>query len=223
MGVAGVPARSIGSLHRMTPSVSIVLTRTSPSIWPSARQPRLFGFNRNPPIKVTKPLLASCLSFIGRMAFHPAVEGEEDDAVDAAGPQHAVESRHGQRRGLRADPEKLGAKAQFLGPLLRAPRDFAVKQHQLGAAVDAHVHQREHAAETLVPGTAERRQGGPEQRIGAVARLVGCALDADAGNADALRAKRDALQGLLTASGGHNLSETMWLKSEIAAVDAALG
>ena len=53
--------------------------------------------------------------------------------------------------------------------------------------------------------------------------LLDIALDADAGNADALRAKRDALQGLLTASGGHNLSETMWLKSEIAAVDAALG
>jgi hypothetical protein len=31
-----------------------------------------------------------------------------------------------------------------------------------------------------------------------------------------------ALDHLLVASGGTNLSETMWLKSEIAAVEAAL-
>ena len=34
--------------------------------------------------------------------------------------------------------------------------------------------------------------------------------------------KKDALQVLLRESGGANLSETMWLKSEIAAAEAAL-
>jgi hypothetical protein len=34
--------------------------------------------------------------------------------------------------------------------------------------------------------------------------------------------KKNALEVLLRESGGANLSETMWLKSEIAAVEAAL-
>jgi hypothetical protein len=34
--------------------------------------------------------------------------------------------------------------------------------------------------------------------------------------------KKDALERLLADCGGQNLSETMWLKSEIAAVEAAL-
>jgi hypothetical protein len=34
--------------------------------------------------------------------------------------------------------------------------------------------------------------------------------------------KKDALQVLLGQSGGANLSEVMWLKSEIAAAEAAL-
>jgi hypothetical protein len=38
----------------------------------------------------------------------------------------------------------------------------------------------------------------------------------------ALKIKKIALDHLLVASGGTNLSETMWLKSEIAAVEAAL-
>jgi alkyl sulfatase BDS1-like metallo-beta-lactamase superfamily hydrolase len=53
--------------------------------------------------------------------------------------------------------------------------------------------------------------------------LLDVALGADPTHKDALRVKRTALEHLLVQSGGTNLSETMWLKSEIAAVDAALG
>jgi alkyl sulfatase BDS1-like metallo-beta-lactamase superfamily hydrolase len=52
--------------------------------------------------------------------------------------------------------------------------------------------------------------------------LTDIALGAQATNADALRVKKDALQRLLADSGGSNLSEVMWLKSEIAAAEAAL-
>jgi glyoxylase-like metal-dependent hydrolase (beta-lactamase superfamily II) len=53
--------------------------------------------------------------------------------------------------------------------------------------------------------------------------LIDIALDAEPANRDALTVKKDALQVLLRESGGSNLSETMWLKSEIAAAEAALG
>ena len=52
--------------------------------------------------------------------------------------------------------------------------------------------------------------------------LLDIALGADPQNADALLVKKDALQLLLHESAGVNLSETMWLKSEIAAVETAL-
>lgn len=52
--------------------------------------------------------------------------------------------------------------------------------------------------------------------------LLDVALGAEPQNADAMAVKKHALQALLTASGGSNLSETMWLRSEIAAADAAL-
>ena len=52
--------------------------------------------------------------------------------------------------------------------------------------------------------------------------LLDVALGVDTENLDSLNVKKAALDQLLTASGGNNLSETMWLKSEIAAVDAAL-
>ena len=51
--------------------------------------------------------------------------------------------------------------------------------------------------------------------------LLDIALDAEPSSADALAVKKDALQVLLRESGGTNLSETMWLKSEIAATEAA--
>ncbi|MFT4046420.1 MAG: MBL fold metallo-hydrolase [Solimonas sp.] len=53
--------------------------------------------------------------------------------------------------------------------------------------------------------------------------LLDIALAGDAKHTASLAVKKDALQKLLRDSGGNNLSEAMWLKSEIAAVDAALG
>lgn len=53
--------------------------------------------------------------------------------------------------------------------------------------------------------------------------LLDVALGAEPDNRDALGVKKQALEQLLAASGGSNLSETMWLKSEIAAAEAALG
>ena len=61
-------------------------------------------------------------------------------------------------------------------------------------------------------------QGKPLEAI----HLLDVALGAEPGNRDALAVKKDALQDLLAASGGTNLSETMWLKSEISATEAAL-
>lgn len=49
--------------------------------------------------------------------------------------------------------------------------------------------------------------------------LLDIALGAEPTHADALAVKKDALQKLLEASGGSNLSEVMWLKSEITAVE----
>jgi alkyl sulfatase BDS1-like metallo-beta-lactamase superfamily hydrolase len=52
--------------------------------------------------------------------------------------------------------------------------------------------------------------------------LVDIAIGAERTHPDALAVKKDALQVLLRESGGQNLSETMWLRSEIAAAEAAL-
>lgn len=52
--------------------------------------------------------------------------------------------------------------------------------------------------------------------------LLDIALGGQPGDTDALAVKKEALEMLLRDSGGVNLSETMWLKSEIAAVEAAL-
>jgi alkyl sulfatase BDS1-like metallo-beta-lactamase superfamily hydrolase len=52
--------------------------------------------------------------------------------------------------------------------------------------------------------------------------LLDVALGAEPQNLAALKIKRVALDHLLVASGNTNLSETMWLKSEIAAVEATL-
>jgi glyoxylase-like metal-dependent hydrolase (beta-lactamase superfamily II) len=52
--------------------------------------------------------------------------------------------------------------------------------------------------------------------------LLDVALGAERTNPDALAVKKDALQLLLRESGGQNLSETMWLKSEITASETAL-
>jgi alkyl sulfatase BDS1-like metallo-beta-lactamase superfamily hydrolase len=61
-------------------------------------------------------------------------------------------------------------------------------------------------------------EGRPLEAI----HLLDIALGADAAHRGALAVKKDALEALLRESGGANLSETMWLKSEIAATEAAL-
>jgi glyoxylase-like metal-dependent hydrolase (beta-lactamase superfamily II) len=53
--------------------------------------------------------------------------------------------------------------------------------------------------------------------------LLDVALGAEPGNKEALAVKKSALERLLSASGGSNLSEVMWLKSEIAGTEVALG
>lgn len=53
--------------------------------------------------------------------------------------------------------------------------------------------------------------------------LTQIALNADPANRSALLAKKAATAALLEASGGKNLSETMWLRSELAEIDKLLG
>ena len=53
--------------------------------------------------------------------------------------------------------------------------------------------------------------------------LLDIALSAEPDNIDSLRVKKTALDHLLIGSNGSNLSETMWLKSEIAAIDSMIG
>lgn len=52
--------------------------------------------------------------------------------------------------------------------------------------------------------------------------LLDIALGAEPGNRDALAVNKAAHEALLVASGSQNLSETMWLKAEIALAEAAL-
>lgn len=52
--------------------------------------------------------------------------------------------------------------------------------------------------------------------------LLDIALDVEPAHRNALETKKAALQALLDASGSKNLSETMWLKSEIAATETQL-
>ncbi len=66
-----------------------------------------------------------------------------------------------------------------------------------------------------------RAKLGEDKPLEAI-HLLDVALGAEPDDVTALEVKKDALQRLLTLSGGGNLSETMWLKSEIAAVDQAL-
>jgi alkyl sulfatase BDS1-like metallo-beta-lactamase superfamily hydrolase len=61
-------------------------------------------------------------------------------------------------------------------------------------------------------------QGRPLEAI----HLLDIALGVDPLRVDALAAKKAALEALLASSGSQNLSETMWLKSEIAQIDAQL-
>jgi glyoxylase-like metal-dependent hydrolase (beta-lactamase superfamily II) len=86
-------------------------------------------------------------------------------------------------------------------------------------AVDADLAELAGGAAALA-GRARRKleEGRPVEAI----HLLDIALHAEPAHAGALAVKKDALQALLQRSGGANLSEVMWLKSEIAAVEAAL-
>ncbi len=72
------------------------------------------------------------------------------------------------------------------------------------------------------PLVAAARQKLGQGRALEAMHLLDIALGAEPAHAAALAVKKEALQSLLKESGGTNLSETMWLKSEIAAVEAAL-
>jgi len=67
--------------------------------------------------------------------------------------------------------------------------------------------------------TTRLTEGAPLQAM----HLLDIALGAEPANREALTVKKAVLERLLSDSGGSNLSEVMWLKSEIAAVEAALG
>jgi alkyl sulfatase BDS1-like metallo-beta-lactamase superfamily hydrolase len=74
-------------------------------------------------------------------------------------------------------------------------------------------------AEAIAIRAAEKvRLGKPLEAL----HLLDISLGADPGHGASLSAKKEALGQLLKASGGTNLSEVMWLKSEIAAVERAL-
>lgn len=86
-------------------------------------------------------------------------------------------------------------------------------------SVDKDLAELAGGAQILAGRAREKLNGGaPLEAL----HLLDVALGAEPANSDALAVKKDALQQLLTESGGANLSETMWLKSEIAAAEAAL-
>ncbi|MCW1431164.1 MBL fold metallo-hydrolase [Novosphingobium sp. JCM 18896] len=88
------------------------------------------------------------------------------------------------------------------------------------SSVDADLVELAGGAEKLAERAKARLDAGePLEAL----HLVAIALGAEPGNRAALLVKKDASALLLERSGQSNLSETMWLRSEIADVDAALG
>jgi len=85
------------------------------------------------------------------------------------------------------------------------------------ASVDADLAELAGGAARLAERAMRHIEAGrPLQAL----HLLDVALGAEPGHANALAAKKVALEQLLAASGGGNLSETMWLMSEIAAAGA---
>jgi alkyl sulfatase BDS1-like metallo-beta-lactamase superfamily hydrolase len=84
------------------------------------------------------------------------------------------------------------------------------------------VHKDLAALAGIGPLTARARQHAENGKPLEAIHLLDIALGAEPTDADALWVKKGALEHLLAASGGSNLSETMWLKSEVAFVEAAL-
>lgn len=88
------------------------------------------------------------------------------------------------------------------------------------SSIDADIVELAGGADRLAQRAKEKLSDGkPLEAM----HLVDIAFGVEPKNDAVLRVKKDALQALLNASGGGNLSETMWLKSEIAAVDQVLG
>jgi alkyl sulfatase BDS1-like metallo-beta-lactamase superfamily hydrolase len=88
------------------------------------------------------------------------------------------------------------------------------------SSVDADLAELAGGADKLAErARAKLAKGQPLEAL----HLVAIALGAEPGNRPALLVKRDASALLLDQSGQSNLSETMWLRSEIAEVAKALG
>jgi len=87
------------------------------------------------------------------------------------------------------------------------------------SSIDADLTELAGGAGTLAERAATKLSAGrPLEAL----HLLDVALGAEPAHSAALEVKKRALEALLRDSGGTNLSETMWLKSEIAAVEAAL-
>ena len=87
------------------------------------------------------------------------------------------------------------------------------------SSVDADLVDLAGGADALADRARKRlNEGRPLEAI----HLLDVALGADAAHTGALAVKKGALEVLLREAGGANLSETMWLKSEITEVEAAL-
>jgi alkyl sulfatase BDS1-like metallo-beta-lactamase superfamily hydrolase len=87
------------------------------------------------------------------------------------------------------------------------------------SSVDADLVELAGGADKLAARAKAKLDGGkPLEAI----HLLDVALGAEPGNRDALEVQKAAHQALLAQSGGTNLSEVMWLRSEIAAADAKL-
>jgi len=87
-------------------------------------------------------------------------------------------------------------------------------------SVDADLAELAGGARALADRAREKLDAGSAVEA---MHLLDVALRAEPDNAQALAVKRATLQQLMQASGGQNLSEVMWLKSELTAVEAALG
>ena len=87
------------------------------------------------------------------------------------------------------------------------------------SSVSADLTEAAGGAERLAErAAAHLADGRPVEAI----HLLDIALDADPSNGAALAAKRDALECLLAQGGSTNLSETMWLKAELADAEERL-
>lgn len=85
------------------------------------------------------------------------------------------------------------------------------------SSVDADLVELAGGAKKLAVRAQEKLDGGAALEA---VHLTDIALNAEPDNTEALKVRKAAHEALLAASGGKNLSETMWLRSEIAAMEA---